>query len=633
MAALTDLGALNKSSGKIVKFGVRLCDGEASEYTYNRKSDMMQITGRKFETYLVGSKPEAYCVGYVKGSAAAVEQAKRRFADGSVSELSKVAFDTYTTNAYISTPVPYRIDLGRSTMVARDSDKPDDQHLRDTLPRSPVPPRSVADVARFTTNRATDLIAVVKQWTRERQDKSGESIVDVELIDNSELTQGKLATVKVSVFGTIKVGLVKLNTGEPMVFLNLSVNCADGKPQISHYKSALARAAPECGKTASLKAKGGELAAATNTEQLTSEWTPQQPRDVSGPQPLSCAAFLDFSTETPLAALPPVVQLMWVHLEEPEPEDQVLDSSGGRVWFRVPMRDASGAAQMGVPQRCALTLAGCASKDEFVQKHAAGGLNMPLLCHARVSRNVRGPASGGASQESTQGGASQPATYVNHNVEVVESVSWDRLSAPNAAYKDVLSILNNCPPHDEGIQFAYLEDIEPDPHYGFCIQYDGQAGARCLYAAALVASEGKSSNDRVGEGFRVVTPAVKDAANPKAGASSYKTVGYCTLGNLPGFSLDPPRGKTRRCAIVLFHKKDEEGLHVHKLEHLEPDQVENAILCVQKLRKLCRGIRPGSGQKRSHAVSLGAGECSPASMKKARTLQACATEKSLDGDA
>ena len=144
-----------------------------------------------------------------------------------------------------------------------------------------MPPRSVADVARFTTNRSTDLIAVVKQWSRERKDKSGESIVDVELIDNSELTQGKLATVKVSVFGTSKVGLVKLSTGEPMVFLNLSVSCVDGKPQITHYKDALAQAAPECGKTASLKAKGGELAEATNTERLTSDWTPQQARSQS----------------------------------------------------------------------------------------------------------------------------------------------------------------------------------------------------------------------------------------------------------------------------------------------------------------------------------------------------------------
>lgn len=624
---------MNKSSGRVAKFGVRLFHGGVSQYTYNKKSDQTPVTVKKFETWLVGSKPESYCVGYVKGSDRVVEQAQRRFTDGSVWELSKVAFDTYTGAAYISTPVPFRVDLGRSTVLARDSDKPDDRQLRDTMPRSPVPPRSVADVARFTTNRSTDLIAVVKEWSRERKDKSGESIVDVELIDNSELTQGKLATVKVSVFGTSKVGLVKLSTGEPMVFLNLSVSCADGKPQITHYKDALAQAAPECGKTASLKAKGGELAEATNTERLTSEWTPQQPRDVSGPQPLSCAAFLDFTTETPLAALPPVVQLMWVHFEEPEPDDEVLDGSGSRVWIRTPGRDASGAAQMGVPQRCALALASCASKDEFLQKHAAGGLNMPLLCHARISRNVRGPAAEGASQESTQGGASQPATYVNHNVEAVEPVSWDPLSAPNAAYNDVLSILNNCPPHDEGILFAYLEDIEPDPHYGFCIRYDGQVGARCLYAAALVASEGKGANDRVGEGFRVVTAGVKDAANPKGSSNSYTTVGYCTLDNLAGFSLDPPRGKTKRCAIVLFAKKDEEGLHVHKLEHVEPDQVENAILCVQKLRKLCRGIRPGSGQKRSHAVSLGAGECSPGTTKKARTLQASPTEQSLDGDA
>ena len=37
------------------------------------------------------------------------------------------------------------------------------------------------------------------------------------------------------------------------------------------------------------------------------------------------------------------------------------------------------------------------------------------------------------------------------------------MPAPNAAYNDVLSILNNCPEHDQGTLFAFLADIHPDP--------------------------------------------------------------------------------------------------------------------------------------------------------------------------
>ena len=143
--------------------------------------------------------------------------------------------------------------------------------------------------------------------------------------------------------------------------------------------------APECEKTVSLRDKQQDLAAATNTDKLTAVWTPHLSRDVSGRQALSCAAFLDYTTETPGAALPEVVQLMWVHIEEPDPNDQVLDPSGNHIWYRVALRDMSGSVLLGIPQRCAFVLAGCSTKEEFSNKHAAGDLNMPLLRQAKTA--------------------------------------------------------------------------------------------------------------------------------------------------------------------------------------------------------------------------------------------------------
>jgi hypothetical protein len=632
MANFVDLSALNKSSAKVATFAVKLAGARVNQYTYVSKKDAKTVTANKFEVWMVGSKPESYCIGYVKGSPAVVSQALAKYADGSVWALSKTVLDTYTTATYISTPVLFRVDLSKSTMTAKDSDAPADKQLRDAMPSYPVPPRSVADVSRITTNRSTDLIAVVKQWSKDLQSKSGEAIVDVELIDNSEHTPGMLATMKVSVFGQGKVDMIKASVGEPMVFFNLSVSCSGSQTTITHYAGEVAKVAPECHKSIALRTKKAELTAATNVESLTTEWTAHQQRDVSGPQPLSCAAFLDYTTEMPHANVPTVVQLMWVHLEEPEPESEVLDSTGGRVWFRVHARDASGSVLVGVPQRNAFLLASCETKEDFTQKHAAADLNMPLLCHARISRTVRDSAA----STSSQGDASQLATYVNHSLEAVETVNWDPASAPNNAYNDVVGILNNCPPHDEGVMFAFLADIEPDPYYGLRLNYDGQVGPKCAYVAVLIASESKSTTDKVGEGgFKVTTKNIRDIANPDASGdqTGNTTVGYCTLDNLPGFRLDPPRGKTMRSAICLVTKKDDEGLHIHKLEYIEPDQVDNAIACMQKLRKLCKGIHPESKEKRSHAVTLAADGKSPASTKKARTLHTMPTEASLDDDA
>ena len=96
--------------------------------------------------------------------------------------------------------------------------------------------------------------------------------------------------------------------------------------------------------------------------------------------------------------------------------------------------------------------------------------------------------------------------------------------------------------------------------------------------------------------------------------------------------MDPPRGKAMRCALVLFTKKDEEGFHIHKLECIEPDQVENAIACLRKLRTLSKKVQPVAlvKEKRAHAVFLEAAKRAPVEAKKARTLKEAPTDQELE---
>ena len=132
----------------------------------------------------------------------------------------------------------------------------------------------------------------------------------------------------------------------------------------------------------------------------------------------------------------------------------------------------------------------------------------------------------------------------------------------------------------------------------------------------------------------VTTADVKDIGTP-AGThedpiGSHTLVGYCSMESLPAFQLDPPRGKNCRVAFVLFTKADETGgLHIHKLEYVEPNQVNDAIKCMQKLRRLSRGVHTKSTEKRSHSVALEHEGRSPNTTKKARTLQTVPTDASL----
>ena len=627
MTAMQNLKALSKSSARLATFAVRLCDGESETYTFTSKKSGQLTTANKFEVTLVGKNPEEYCKGYVKASKEECNKASEKFKDGTVWALSKVVFDAFTQAQYISTPVQFRVDLNMSTMKIQDDEEDEAQkNLRASMPYSPVPPISVAQLTLITTNMKTDLIAVIKEvsnTTRKSKEKN-EQIADIVLVDNTTAKSGKLAAIDVSIFGESKIQQLKSAIGTPMAFFNLSIACdkQDNKPKITHYSTEKIGPAPECPKTAELHQKAAALKAATDTETLTQAWEPNQSRDVTGPQTLSCAAFLDYSTKTPEAAVPAVSQLMWVHIEEPAPGQTIL--IGDRIWFRTSVRDNGGHVSMGIPQRVALELAKVTDKDMFIEKHTAGELNLPLLCHARVSRTVR--------EEEPKEGASQPVhkkMYVNHTLEQVEPVSWDPQSAPNASYTDVLAIMNNCPPSNEGIVFACLQDLQPDPFYGMHVAYGLLPGPKAVYAAVLVASYRKSKRNPIGaNAFKVVTPGVKDLANPAGNPSApvgdHTLVGYCNTDDLPGFVLDPPRGKDSRVALVLISKVDEEGFHIHKLENIEPDEVHNAITCMQRLRKMSKQIHPeGSGKHLINLASVASG------LKKARTLRYVPTGGSL----
>ena len=230
MAALQPLQALNKSSAPLATFAVRLSGGRVVKYAYTSKKDQKAVTAYKFEACLVGNSPQDYCIGFVKGSEAECNQAKMKYTNDTVWSLSKVSLDSYTAGTYISTPIPFRVDLTKSKMTIRDADDEPDIQLRASMPQHPVPPRSVADVSRITTSRCTDLIAMIKEVsTNKRQSKSGEEIVDFDLVDNSKTTSDKLAVIVVSVFGAGKIQQLTHEVGKPVAFFNLSVDCK-GRP-------------------------------------------------------------------------------------------------------------------------------------------------------------------------------------------------------------------------------------------------------------------------------------------------------------------------------------------------------------------------------------------------------------------
>ena len=129
-------------------------------------------------------------------------------------KLSKISLDTWTATTSISSPKAFRLNLQKTTcqQIAADD------ALAQQIPLAPVPPRTVGETAKVTTNKTQDLLAVVKTATNKRTTRDGIDIIDAVLIDDSKAETGELATLLVSVWGSQKVDLIEKNVGKPLAF-------------------------------------------------------------------------------------------------------------------------------------------------------------------------------------------------------------------------------------------------------------------------------------------------------------------------------------------------------------------------------------------------------------------------------
>ena len=111
---------------------------------------------------------------------------------------------------------------------------------------------------------------------------------------------------------------------------------------------------------------------------------------MSGLQTFSCCAFLDFASELPKAEhLPEVVQINWARVDEPMRGTNILEKSKERIWLLTKVFVTSGSVKAAVPERVALALFPCASKEEFIQAHDAGQVQFPLFHNVRLSRTSK----------------------------------------------------------------------------------------------------------------------------------------------------------------------------------------------------------------------------------------------------
>ena len=622
MTPSTDVTSINRSSVKFASWVLRVTGGHAYEYTFTSKKTGKEMRNHKFECRLTGKSENAYVLAVLRGTEAEVKAAEAKYTNGSIWEVSKVNFEENVMSAFISSAHKVSVDLKKSTLLQTKDDALDNE-----LAKAAVPPRTVAETSKITSTRNQDLLAIVTAMEPIRPTKRGNAL-DITVMDASEDSAGNYAKVVVTVWGDTKQQMVAI--GKPLVFFNLACKVDKDSKQFNHWETSLLCEAPECDKCTQLTKDFDKIKDATNSVMLTT-FTPKTSVDVSGPQTIAASTFLDYTSQNPGANLPSVMQIMIATIEEPI--GAVTPDGQERIWFITKFRDFGGVAEASVPEKVALQLTGL-DRVGFMEAHASGTLQFPLLCNLRVSRGTATSAAGsGASQP---GATADTRTFVNHVIQEAMPIDWHSKTAPNAAYEPVLAVLNALPGNEEGLLFAFLADIEPDPYTGFRVTSTTGTISKGAAVAVLIASRKKNNPpEPLGTGFKVCAPDVCDAANVDAvhTGATFNVTGCCTVDDMSKFDLSPPRGHTQRFAIALITSCEQTELgvktfHMDKIQILEQAEGPQAIPVFQKLRRLTMRLEPLSQEERKHNLDISEEPSRP--WKKCRTLSAMPTDDSLE---
>ena len=177
----TNLKEFNTNSAKRASFPGTIFNGKVHMYDYEAKTAKKTVTAHKFECTLVGQDAHHYVKAFLKGSENDAKSAHKKYTDGSRWILSKASLDTWTKSAYISTPLQFRINLEKTTMKKVEG-------AVQEMPLEPIPPRTIAETIGITTDKAQDILCLVKHTKDRRKIPDGTVLTDALLVDGSTRT-------------------------------------------------------------------------------------------------------------------------------------------------------------------------------------------------------------------------------------------------------------------------------------------------------------------------------------------------------------------------------------------------------------------------------------------------------------
>ena len=595
-------------------------------YSYKSRQNGQTVEKKRFMCILLGENSEHYCEGTFKGSDADVNAAIVKFLPLTAWKLSVVALDNQQQDAFVHTPVRVVVDLKRTRCTPVLQASPEES----SLASAPSPQTTVAEVMNIKSRRCFDVMAVIHSVSDTRKPVGHPPVADVHLVDGTETSKSKTAEAVVAVWGADNIEQCRSRTGQPLLFLNIAAKC-DGELELNLWHDRLVTDECPCARMDQLKELAAQEHFARDREQLTAKhqggWDPDHVSQVlTGDALLSCCAFLAMASDDPNATLPHLLQVNGMRLEEPEPSDAVVESTGQRVFFSTNARDFSGSCKVAISQAAALALSGLDSMSEFLQAHEARAISFPPFSNCRILRRVRQMAA----EEKHD---TPDRVFVNTTVVAASPLQISH--APNTSYNVIIEILKQCRESQDAMLAAHLSEIRFCPFYGMRVEFSpgpprdsgdaSQLARNCQLALALVRTTQKSRCVTTASGFLVSTAGVKDASGDE-NSEAFTIHGYCSVNNLLSFKMDPPSRAKHRVCLLLITGCSKEALTVHNVTRIEEGAVAEAEYFMKKTRTLgMRAELQNSGEKkRMHEWSK-----TPDSAKKCKVLEGHPSGESL----
>ena len=624
--ATTPLGSLTRGSAKTADFLVRVFSPKKTEYSFKSKRDGKLVEKVRFSCILIGVDGSHYCEAGVKTTTDDVKAALEKFKHGTAWRISGVCFDGYSREEYLHTSVRLAVDLKRTrcSPVLRGTED------EKSLALAPAPQITIANVAGIKSKRCFDVIALVREISETRTPVGHPPVANVCLVDGTTTNTSKTAEVVVAVWGTENITLCQKHVGEPLLFLNVAAKHA-GELELNLWTDRLIVADCQCEKMDSLNTKAAETGFADDRELLTSKhvstWDPDRAdQDVLNQEALmSCCALLQLASDDASVAMPQILQVNGMRLEEPEAGDSVVETTGVRLFFTTLARDFSCSCKVGVSEAAALSLSGLSTMAEFQDAHAAGTLCFPPFANCRIRRRTK---------EVTNGESLEGKTFVNTTVVAATPLSLQITQAPNTSHNTILEILKQCPESRDAMLAVRLSEVSSCPFYGLRVEYNslGKAGSapqptrNCQVAVALACATQKSRCLKVANGFLVSTSGVKDALEDEEDPKTVEVRGYCSMDNVLEFKMDPPARAAERVCLLLITAAAPDALTVHSVTHIDPSAVHEAKYFIKKMRTLgmrAEYVEPDGVKRMCDWTNT------PESAKRCRTLAEHPTGESL----